>query len=649
MFNRIVAAACLAVVAIWGLDGRAAAEEPTGVFVFGDSLSDPGNLFAITGGTIPPSPPYFAGRFSNGPVWAELFPAEIGLAFNPLTNFAFGGAETGSAAPTDVLNQVGGFLMSGAPVDPGALHLIWAGSNDYINNLLTAPDPAVLILGTVTNLGTSVFLLSGAGAKRFVLINLPNLGDTPGGQASGAAVVAALNTVTGLHNAALEATAAGLRSSLGVEITTVDINAVFAEILADPGTFGFVNTAIPCITPLGPTGACPTLEAADVTLFFDPIHPTRTAHRVIAQFVNGTLTTTLKGPRTIATQSQLIFRVVEAQNRAVAARLYAVRSSAGGINLMGNQFAAMGGATPLSAAVFGTAGPNEGATSGQPDADRRARKPLSAYLSVDYAIGERDPTSSQSGFDYDVRLLSGGLDYRVDDNLLIGASLGFGLGEADLDAAAGKVESESFVLTGYGSFAKAGWYVDASAGFSVDNFDEIERATGFAPLPKATADTDGDTRFLTLNGGFNLTTGPLSVGPTLGIRYAETEIEGYKEEGAGPLNLTVEDQEAESLIGSVGAQATLRFESDVGVIAPHLRVSFEREFDNEDRSILARLPGGQLASVTAEADDEDVVVVGGGVAVQFSGTFSAVIDYEASIGRDDGEDHSIHGRLRIAF
>ena len=33
--------------------------------VFGDSLSDTGNLYAASGG-FPPSPPYFDGNFSNG-------------------------------------------------------------------------------------------------------------------------------------------------------------------------------------------------------------------------------------------------------------------------------------------------------------------------------------------------------------------------------------------------------------------------------------------------------------------------------------------------------------------------------------------------------------------------------------------------------
>ena len=51
--------------------GTALAQNPKlEVFVLGDSLSDPGNLYVNYG--WPPSPPY-AGAFSNGPVWTEYF------------------------------------------------------------------------------------------------------------------------------------------------------------------------------------------------------------------------------------------------------------------------------------------------------------------------------------------------------------------------------------------------------------------------------------------------------------------------------------------------------------------------------------------------------------------------------------------------
>src|SRR6202041_1516226 len=57
--------------------------------VYGDSLSDNGNLYAAIG--YPPSP-YFQGRFSNGPVAAEQLAVALGV---PLLDFAVGGATSG--------------------------------------------------------------------------------------------------------------------------------------------------------------------------------------------------------------------------------------------------------------------------------------------------------------------------------------------------------------------------------------------------------------------------------------------------------------------------------------------------------------------------------------------------------------------------
>ena len=62
------------------------------VFVYGDSLSDTGNIYFITGHTTPPSPPYYNGRFSNGPLAVEYLANAL---HSPLTSFAWGGATTG--------------------------------------------------------------------------------------------------------------------------------------------------------------------------------------------------------------------------------------------------------------------------------------------------------------------------------------------------------------------------------------------------------------------------------------------------------------------------------------------------------------------------------------------------------------------------
>ncbi|KAJ3096568.1 hypothetical protein HDU97_005769 [Phlyctochytrium planicorne] len=39
------------------------------IVTFGDSFSDSGNQYKVTGGRLPPSPPNFNGRNSNGILW----------------------------------------------------------------------------------------------------------------------------------------------------------------------------------------------------------------------------------------------------------------------------------------------------------------------------------------------------------------------------------------------------------------------------------------------------------------------------------------------------------------------------------------------------------------------------------------------------
>ena len=128
-----------------------AAAAYTSIFAFGDSLSDAGNLFAESEGTIPLKP-YVAGHFSNGPTWVEdlsqmlgLGPMKPFLTSNDGTNYAFGGAQTGitdinpfdptSPVHIDFPDQITAFnLVDPNPVK-GALYTLDIGANDILNAL----------------------------------------------------------------------------------------------------------------------------------------------------------------------------------------------------------------------------------------------------------------------------------------------------------------------------------------------------------------------------------------------------------------------------------------------------------------------------------------------------------------------------------
>lgn len=101
--------AVITVVAIGLAASPTAAEAmPSTLYVFGDSLSDNGNLYAYTGQAnpatgglaIPVAPPYAQGRFTNGPTYAERlwdalgFAGDLAPALLGGTNYAVGGARS---------------------------------------------------------------------------------------------------------------------------------------------------------------------------------------------------------------------------------------------------------------------------------------------------------------------------------------------------------------------------------------------------------------------------------------------------------------------------------------------------------------------------------------------------------------------------
>lgn len=136
------------------------------LYIFGDSLSDTGNIYRATGGAYPSSPPYFQGRYSNGLVWVEYLASGLKLTPKQSTNFAFGGATTGTSSMNGIpglLAQVDNFTKAHPDINPNALYVLWAGANDYLYGTSNSTMP-------IENLSKAIHLLSTRGAKKFSLL-----------------------------------------------------------------------------------------------------------------------------------------------------------------------------------------------------------------------------------------------------------------------------------------------------------------------------------------------------------------------------------------------------------------------------------------------------------------------------------------------
>ena len=280
----------------------------TNLFVFGDSLSDAGNSglrtqqYTGNPAAVFPPPPYFNGQYSNGPVAAQYLwnLANPGLSFGPSlaggTNYAIGGATTGSANFNSVNSSVPAFLQpafadrgaawqlsqfaSAAPgFDPAtSLFMVWLFPNDVFwasqtgtlpGQVPGSPGGANVVENGIANIATIIQTLAMAGAQHFLVPNMPDLSQTPAlfGDPGAAFVSAAFNANLALALDALDA-------ALPIDIVQVDVAGILGQLAADPGAFGFTNATQSCVDNFA---ACDP----NTWVFWDGVHPTTRAHQLL--------------------------------------------------------------------------------------------------------------------------------------------------------------------------------------------------------------------------------------------------------------------------------------------------------------------------------------------------------------------------------
>jgi phospholipase/lecithinase/hemolysin len=303
VLNRLIffTAICLCAVST---DVRAESDYPfSTLYVFGDSLSDPGNAFAVTGETAhPPFEPipsagYGVGghHFSNGRTWVEVMAQKMELnegakpAFRDPAygNYAFAGARALTVTSPGFDTQVQMYLgVHGCVPQPQALYVVQFGGNDLrdaLDAISMGQDPTAILGNAITAIAQNIGILAACGAEHFMIANAPNLGAAP------AVALEFKTAVAGLSfqfNQILAGTLAAYFPS-GLNFYNVDMFGFVTAAAAMPEGFGFTNGTTPCLT-FGVTDGV-FCKDRDRHLFWDAIHPTKTAHRLIGEIALGTL------------------------------------------------------------------------------------------------------------------------------------------------------------------------------------------------------------------------------------------------------------------------------------------------------------------------------------------------------------------------
>lgn len=289
-----------------GVSSAAMAGPYSALYGFGDSLSDSGNDFIITGGAVPSAAYYTdgatVGRFTNGRNYLDGLAQRLGVGLAPSvaggTNYAFGGARTNYSAAglppfTTFNNQVAAFGASHASADSDALYVLWIGANDMADAIgqaafLGNPSPIVSAITVAMNgIGAAIADLSGLGAQHFLVPNLPDLSLVPAIAGLGSP---GLNGLAQFATTAFNANLASLLAGIsGPDVYELDIYGALNDIVANPAAYGFTDTTSACysgdVDGSARGGPTPPTVCANPNehVFFDYEHPSAAVHAVLAQ------------------------------------------------------------------------------------------------------------------------------------------------------------------------------------------------------------------------------------------------------------------------------------------------------------------------------------------------------------------------------
>ena len=558
-FKKRVIPALIASAMLLGAS-QAQAVQFTGVFVFGDSLSDAGYFRPFLSAVgIPAAAAAGLGRFTTnpGPVWSELIVQNYGgraTASNAGgTIYAQGGARvqgTPSSQPPGFaertsITQISEYLAtSGGTADPRALYAVWFGANDIFQNFAGIAggtvNPATVINTAAGTEIAQVQRLRAAGARYILVFNLPDLGSTPAFAPSvvGAAGSAAASGLALNYNNALFT---GLAST-GTKVIPVDASALFADVRANAAAFGFTNTTgVACnATPpvgliaCGPSNLVAT-NAASTFLFADGVHPTTASHAIVADFVKSLI----EGPNTYSTMTEV----------PLSSRASHIRTLEEG--LQAGQGAAVGKVVAFAAG-----------DGGKYDIGLNALSPQSN-------------TKNRGG--------SVGITMRGSEVFTVGAAVGTSTADTNLGSA-GRFNLDETSVSLFASLKSDGFYGSFMATSADLKFKNVQRFVKLGIVNRvASSSTNGSNVSTTFAVGYDHRFGAASVGPFASITQQIVDVSGFSEAGSGSADLNIFDQKRRSRVSSLGLRGSVA----LGNWTPYARVSVDKELSNDDRIVTA--------------------------------------------------------------
>ncbi|PVM89853.1 autotransporter outer membrane beta-barrel domain-containing protein [Caulobacter radicis] len=250
-------------------------------------------------------------------------------------------------------------------------------------------------------------------------------------------------------------------------------------------------------------------------------------------------------------------------------------------------------------------------------------------------FGMRDAVGSQSGFRFTTDGLTGGVDYRVNEDFAFGLGLGYGRDSSRIGKSGTKSKAESYSAGLYASL-KTGekTFIDGVLGYGTLDFDTRRYVTSTGEL--VNGERDGDQVFAALTFGMEHRTQTSLLSPYGRVAYSRSNLDKFSEDGGGPFGLTYHAQTVKSLTGTLGLRGEFLRKTAAGLLAPRFRVEYSHDFEKANDALLNYTDwvGGPTYRLTVDPIDRDQLRLELGADLTIKSGLKLGLDFDNMVTKD---------------
>jgi outer membrane autotransporter protein len=270
-------------------------------------------------------------------------------------------------------------------------------------------------------------------------------------------------------------------------------------------------------------------------------------------------------------------------------------------------------------------------------------------------------------YDFDIKGLTAGVDYRYSDKWIFGGTVGYTRQDNTLTGAEGQLNTHGWSVSAYTTYYQSNsWYSDAVLSYGSNRYEMERRLRYTFTLPgslrttvdqRSSADSDGTSLSFAGSFGRDFNRGAWGVGPYARFMVTKLNFDATTERmapgapGSG-LALVIQTRDVTSVSSVLGGKLTYAHSANWGVLIPHLQAEWQHEFKDDPSEVEAHFlydPTATPFTITGDKLDTDFFRFGLGLSMVLTHGRSGFFYYEKLIGRDGISQDSLALGLRIEF